>query len=54
MMMIIMILMRQVVFSFKKLKHTFSIPGQPMMEPNPHSNWKIPWKKRSGMFAGKR
>ena len=32
------------------------LPGQPMMEiaPNPHSNWKIPWKKRSTMFGGKR
>jgi len=29
--------------------------GQPMPDsPNPHSNWKIPWKKRSTMFAGKR
>ena len=33
----------------------FVILGQPMPDsPNPHSNWKIPWKKRSTMFAGKR
>jgi len=30
--------------------------GQPVEEKieNPHSNWKIPWKKRSTMFVGKR
>jgi len=30
--------------------------GEPMLEMNhnPHSNWKIPWKKRSTMFVGKR
>jgi len=29
--------------------------GEPVEEiQNPHSNWKIPWKKRSTMFAGKR
>jgi len=30
--------------------------GEPELEMshNPHSNWKIPWKKRSTMFVGKR